>query len=163
MAPAMPPCPPGSPCCRHCPDAGQPPCRTVAGAPAGPCTLRDGGGGDIRMGPVASTPPPTPTPELLPRRMPRPPCSSCARCHWLRCMMSWYCCATSGGTGRRACLRARIWGWGRGCRGSCEQPADAPVCPTEPRRAVLTFRSRRSWSKASTLRLWRGRADLWGW
>ena len=36
-------------------------------------------------------------------------------------------------------------------------------CPTEPRRAVPTFRSRRSWSKASTLRLCRGRADLWGW
>lgn len=59
--------------------------------------------------------PPSPAPLLpLPLRMPAPPCSSCALCHWLRCTMSWYCWATSGGTGRRACLRARIWRVQRG-------------------------------------------------
>lgn len=62
------------------------------------------------MGPPASPLPHILIPEILPRRMPGPPCSSCALCHWLRCMMSWYCWATSGGTGRRACLKARIWG-----------------------------------------------------
>lgn len=60
--------------------------------------------------PALPPPPHAPIPETLPLRMPGPPCSSCALCHWLRCMMSWYCWATSGGTGRRACLRARIWG-----------------------------------------------------
>lgn len=34
-------------------------------------------------------------------------------------------------------------------------------CPTKPNGWAPTFRSRRSWSKASTLRLCRGRVDLW--
>lgn len=96
---------PGSPCCHHCLGAGQPLCRTVADAPAGPCILR-GRGSQDRATAIAL--PSVPVLKFLPRRMVGPPCSSCALCHWLRCTMSWYCWATSWGTGRRACLRATI-------------------------------------------------------
>lgn len=56
---------PGSPCCHHCPGAGQPLCRTVADAPAGPCILRRGGSQD---GATAIVPPQRARP-----RVPTPP------------------------------------------------------------------------------------------
>ena len=86
------------------------------------------------MGPPASPLPHILIPEILPRRMPGPPCSSCALCHWLRWMMSWYCWATSGGTGRCACLKARIWGGAEGVVRALPGPADPQSCPTEPCR-----------------------------
>lgn len=140
------PCP-HSPCCRHCPGAGQPQYRTAAAAPAVLRTLGETQGCcplacsqrspcPLDTGPCAPWP--------LPLRMPAPPCSSCALCHWLRCTMSWYCWATSAGTGRRACLRARIWGaesrvnssWGPETPRPCAEPKgwDPPSAPAAPGR-----------------------------
>lgn len=99
------------------------------------CVLCGGGGGTGSGWGWLPRPPHAPLPETLPLRMPGPPCSSCALCHWLRCTMSWYCWATSGGTGRRACLRARIWGGAK--QGIVMAP---PQGPTEP--PILPHRSR---------------------